>query len=87
MTDTDGTAVVRRADIAFLLCFDTTVFTELVLLMAAEEARLRVARLAAGLRLDPIAERCRPAAALRIRHRPADLSAAFHRCPRSWTQL
>ena len=64
MTDPEGAAAKRRVDIAFLQCFDATVFAEPVLLTDAEEQRLRAARFTAGLRLDPAAERRRATAAL-----------------------
>ncbi len=41
MTDPEGTAAKRRVDIAFLQCFDATVFAEPVLLTDTEEQRLR----------------------------------------------
>jgi hypothetical protein len=39
MTDTEGTVAKRRVDVAFLQCFDATVFAEPVML-TAEEKRL-----------------------------------------------
>jgi hypothetical protein len=41
MTDTEGTAAKRRVDVAFLQCFDATMFVEPVMMMTdAEEQRL-----------------------------------------------
>jgi hypothetical protein len=83
VTNTKGTAAVRLADIAYPLSFDATVFAEPVLLTAAEEACQRAARPVARLRLDPVPERCSPAAAPWVRY-PARPSARFHRRARCW---
>jgi hypothetical protein len=40
MTDTDGTTAQRRFDVAFLQCFDATMFAEPVMMSDAEEQRL-----------------------------------------------
>ena len=40
MTDTEGTAAKHRVDVAFLRCFDATVFAEPVMMTDAEEERL-----------------------------------------------
>ena len=70
MTDTDGTAAKRRIDVAFLQCFDATVFAEPVIMTAAEEqhpalypqcgeapAHFGVAQVLAGQTVDRCPER------------------------------
>jgi hypothetical protein len=40
MTNTEGTVAKRRVEVAFLQCFDATVFAEPVMMTDAEEQRL-----------------------------------------------
>jgi hypothetical protein len=46
MTHPEGTVAKRRVDVAFLQCFDATVFAESVMMTDAEGAPARPARLA-----------------------------------------